>query len=396
MRLSRHCIPSLSPAPLALLALLALACGRESAPQAEAPRPVAVAPARLVDLDERIVASGQLQAKERAVIASEVAGRITAVAVDEGDAVQEGQRLLAIDPERRQLEAANARAVLGEAEAALGEAQRGYDRAKTLHERGIASQSLLDERATALSRARSRRAAARAQLGVAQRALRVAQVRAPFGGLVARREVSRGEYVMVGQPLFEIVALNPIEVEFSVSERDSARVALGQPVAVRVAPYPDEVLRGEVSVISPTIDARTHTLRVKARVPNADGRLRPGLFAHTDLGLARRENVLVVPEEAVLLRADGEVVFVVNSDGRAQRSVVQTGTQRDGLIEITGGLRAGDFVAVRGHASLADGALVSRRRPDGQPEGSPEGSAQSPEQRALDMAAEPDPPEQSL
>jgi len=393
MRLLRHCISAFSPALPAWLALLALAaCGRESAPQAEAPRPVAVVAARLVDLDDRIVASGQLHAKERAVIASEVAGRITAVSVDEGDAVQEGQRLLAIDPERRELAAANARAVLGEAEAALGEAQRAYNRAKALRERGIASQSLLDERATALSRARSRRAAARAQLGVAQRALRDAQVRAPFGGLVARREVSRGEYVKVGQPLFEIVALDPIEVEFSVSERDSARVKLGQPVAVRVAPYPDEVLRGEVSVISPTIDVRTHTLRVKARVPNAEGRLRPGLFAHTDLGLARRKNVLVVPEEAVLLRADGEVVFVVSAEDRAQRSVVQTGAQRDGLIEITGGLRAGDLVAVRGHASLADGALVSRRRPDGSPEAGAAGS----EQRALDVAAEPDPPGQSL
>jgi len=393
MRLLRHCISAFSPALPAWLALLALAaCGRESAPQAEAPRPVAVVAARLVDLDDRIVASGQLHAKERAVIASEVAGRITAVSVDEGDAVQEGQRLLAIDPERRELAAANARAVLGEAEAALGEAQRAYNRAKALRERGIASQSLLDERATALSRAKSRRAAARAQLGVAQRALRDAQVRAPFGGLVARREVSRGEYVKVGQPLFEIVALDPIEVEFSVSERDSARVKLGQPVAVRVAPYPDEVLRGEVSVISPTIDVRTHTLRVKARVPNAEGRLRPGLFAHTDLGLARRKNVLVVPEEAVLLRADGEVVFVVSAEDRAQRSVVQTGAQRDGLIEITGGLRAGDLVAVRGHASLADGALVSRRRPDGSPEAGAVGS----EQRALDVAAEPDPPGQSL
>jgi len=108
--------------------------------------------------------------------------------------------------------------------------------------------------------------------------------------------------------------------------------------------------------------------------------------------LARRKNVLVVPEEAVLLRADGEVVFVVSAEDRAQRSVVQTGAQRDGLIEITGGLRAGDLVAVRGHASLADGALVSRRRPDGSPEAGAAGS----EQRALDVAAEPDPPGQSL
>jgi membrane fusion protein (multidrug efflux system) len=248
-----------------------------------------------------------------------------------------------------------------------------------LHEKGIASDALRDQRTTGLERARSMVEAARAGLGVADRALRDASVRAPFGGWIARRDVSRGEYVRPGQPLFELVALDPIEVEFSVAERDSARVHLGQLVAVKVAPYPEEAFQGEVTVISPTLDPKTRTLRVQASIANADGRLRPGLFARTDLGVARREGALLVPEEAVLQRSDGEVVFVATPDDHARRVVVKTGLQRDGQVEILEGLGADDVVIVRGHAALVDGTKVSRRRPDG-----------GEEEQSLNAAAEAD------
>ena len=218
--------------------------------------------------------------------------------------------------------------------------------------------------------------ATRAELGVAERALRDANVRAPFAGWIARRDVSRGEYVRPGQPLFELVALDPIEVEFSVAERDSARVAVGQPVQVRVAPYPEESFQGEVTVISPTLDPKTRTLRVKAQIANVDGRLRPGLFARADLGIARREGALLVPEEAVLQRADGEVLFVVTADDTARRVLVKTGLQREGKVEIVRGVAAQDQVVVRGHAVLVDGTPVTRR------------SAEVGEEQSLNAAAE--------
>ena len=133
--------------------------------------------------------------------------------------------LLEIDPEKRALAVANVRAMHRDAQAALSEAEREVARVRKLHEGGIASDAALDKGETALSRARARLEATRAELGVAERALRDASVRAPFAGWIARRDVSRGEYVRPGQPLFELVALDPIEVEFSVAERDSARVA---------------------------------------------------------------------------------------------------------------------------------------------------------------------------
>jgi membrane fusion protein (multidrug efflux system) len=346
-------------------ALLAAGCAREAETADQALRPVAVTRVSVATVEDRIESSGELQAKDRALLASEVDGVVTELAVDEGDRVEQDTVLLAVDPEKRALAVANVRAMHRDAQATLSEAEREVARVRKLHEGGIASDAALDKGETGLSRARARVEATRAELGVAERALRDASVRAPFSGWIARRDVSRGEYVRPGQPLFELVALDPIEVEFSVAERDSARVHIGQQVAVKVAPFPEESFAGEVTVISPTIDPKTRTLRVQARIANADGRLRPGLFARTDLGVAKREGALLVPEEAVLQRSDGEVVFVATPDDHARRVVVKTGLQRGGQVEIVEGLGAEDEVIVRGHAALVDGTPISRRGPAG-------------------------------
>jgi membrane fusion protein (multidrug efflux system) len=350
----------------AAVALL-LACGSEESRDEVGAHPVVIDTVQMRDLEERIEATGELLAKEQAAIASEVSGRITEILVDEGDAVAAQQVLLEIDPERRNLELADARAGLAEAEATRREQEREYARRKTLHERGIASDADLDQAVTDLALARSRADAAAARVGVAERAVRDASVRAPFSGLVARRTVSRGEFVNVGQPLFELVALDPVEVEFHLAERDSARAVVGQEVRVSVAPFPEEHFRGVVTVVSPTIDPRTRTLRVKAEIDNTDGRLRPGLFARADLGVAVRRNILLVPEQAILLRSDGAVVYRSREGNRVERVIVETGEHRGGEVEVASGLAAGDLVVTRGQGGLVDGALVSPRNPDGSP-----------------------------
>ena len=93
-------------------------------------------------------------------------------------------------------------------------------------------------------------------------------------------------------------------------------------------------------VVSPRIDPATRTLRVKARVENDERKLRPGLFARADLGVAVRESVPMIPEQAVLQRSDGSVVFVVRDGNRAERRQVQLGVFRDGLAEVDRGRRA--------------------------------------------------------
>jgi RND family efflux transporter MFP subunit len=218
--------------------VLVAACGGGDDDGAPPAVPVVVARVELRDIEDRIEATGELLARDQAAIAAEVPGRITEILRDEGEHVQAGEVVLEIDPGRRQLEVDDARARLAEAQAGLVDKQREVKRVRELRRKTVASQSQLDQAETALSLARARLEVAQAHLGVAERALSDASVTAPFDGLVDERFVSVGEFVQAGQTLFELVALDPIEVEFHLAEKDSSRVAVGHRVDVRVAPFP--------------------------------------------------------------------------------------------------------------------------------------------------------------
>jgi len=352
----------------ALLALAVAAgvagCGSKEKAAAVVAPPVLVAPVEAMRVEDRIEATGELRAQNAAAVAAQVGGQVTKLVRDEGGAVAGDEVVIEIDPELRKLELDNARALAAQAEAQAGEAGRELDRMEKLHAEGVAADAKVDQMRTQIVTARSARDAAQAQLGMAERAMRNASVKAPFAGLVARRYVSQGEFVQPGQKLFDLVALDPIEVEFHLAERDSSRVAQGAGVEVRVAPFPDEVFHATVSVISPTIDPQTRTLRVKALLPNPNGKLRPGLFARADLGIAVRENVPAIPQEAVLQRADGAIAFRLEGE-RARRRVLKLGGFHDGRVEVIEGIAPGDLVVVRGQEQLADGSPVSVRNAQG-------------------------------
>ena len=350
---------------LAVLVPLALACSSAKDEATVQAPPVALSEAIAIDIEDRIEATGELVSPSHAMIAAEVGGRITSLYVDDGAPAARGQRVLEIDPERRNLEVKAASAGNTEAKAARVEAQRAADRMRMLFKSNVASQAQLDQAETALELASSRADGAAARLGETQRAQRDAEVSAPFDGMIAQRFVSVGEFVQPGTRLFELVALDPIEVEFRIAEVDSSRVKVGQIVGVRVAPYPDEVFLATVTVVAPTIDPATRTLRVKGTLANPDKRLRPGLFARADLGVARREAILMVPEEAILQRSDGQVVFRFVAGNRVERRVVKTGVVKDGRVEIVEGVSSGDKIVTRGHTALVDGAAVTVRETDG-------------------------------
>jgi membrane fusion protein (multidrug efflux system) len=355
----------LARAASALVCLtLAAGCAEEEVEESLA-TPVVVEAVRGYSLLESIQATGELEAVEEATLASEVAGQITKTHVEEGDAVAQGQALIEIDREKRSLELANERALVAEARESQLEMEREAQRIRTLHERGVASDTRLDEVETQERRAQARLSGARAKLSLAERALRDSSVTAPFAGLVAKRVVSAGDYVTPGQALVELVALDPVKVVFSLAERDSGRVALGNSVRVRVAPYPNEEFLAQVTAIAPRIDPKTHTLRVQALVENPQGRLKPGLFARVDLGVAQRENVPMVAEDAVLQRSDGSIVFRLADGDRVERVAVTLGSIHDARVEIVSGLAPGDRVIVRGQDGLTPQSKVSVRNTDG-------------------------------
>jgi len=344
------------------------ACKSKPVEEATPAKSVVLVPVSVRDVEEHVAATGQLLAKQRADVAAQVGGEITQILADEGETVAEGTVVVEIDPERRKIDLARARARAAESASALAEAERQNVRVQELAAKDIASRAQQDQARTNLEGARSRLQAAQADLGAAERATADSRVTTRFGGVIGRRFVSRGEFVQPGQKLFELVSLDPVEVEFSLPESDASRLVLGLPLEVTVSPYPGEIFHATVSMISPVVDERTRTLRVKALLPNPDGRLRPGLFARTDLGIAKREDVVLVPEEAVLQRADGAIVFrAVAGATKVERRVVTLGRIKSGEAEIAAGLSPGDSVVVRGHAALIDGAAIVARNPDGTP-----------------------------
>ena len=358
-----------STVALSVLALLALVtgtgCGEEARTTVIEAPPVMVTPVEIRNVLDRIEATGQLLARSQAIVAAQVGGQISKIHIDEGAAVQRNQVILEIDPELRQLEVSSQRARVAEARAQRADSARESRRVESLRARGAASQANVEEAQTQVELARSRLEAALAQLGLAERALADSSVVAPFDGRVGRRFVSEGEFVATGSPLFDLVALEDMEVEVHLAERDSSLVSKGDRVDVRVAPFPDEVFRATVTVVSPTIDPRTRTLRVKAKVENQEGRLRPGLFARADLGVNQRAGVIMIPEDAILVRSDGIVVFRMSSANEVERVKVVTGVHRDGLIEIASGLDKDDTVVVRGQTRLIDGSVVEVRTAQG-------------------------------
>jgi len=348
--------------PLALLlvscAVLLAGCGEEQVAVEELLPAVSVYRVDAVDLDEEIRASGELRARSHTMIAAEVAGRVTELAVDEGGHVDAGAVVLEIDPARRKLDLAAAQARLSQARANLRKERSQTRRIRELRSQNVSSIQQLEEAETALALAESAVRAEEAAVGVATRAVDDSSVSAPFAGVVARRSVEVGEFVQTGDELFELVSLDPLEAIFSLTELDTERVRVGQRVKISVGAFPDRSFQGVVTFVAPTVDPATRTLRIKAEVENADAALRPGLFARVSLGVARRQNVLMVPAEALLQRAGGASVYRVVDGDRVERVRVETGTTYRDMVEVRGEIREGDLIVRRGHGGLADGMVV--------------------------------------
>ncbi|MFP8876034.1 MAG: efflux RND transporter periplasmic adaptor subunit, partial [Myxococcota bacterium] len=343
---------------VALGALLFSGCAEETPAEIDVRPAVSTAMVTSVDLVEKIRASGELKALYHTHISAEIEGRITEIRIEEGTAVEVGAVVIEIDPERRKLDRNAAKARLAQARAELKKQESQTERMRKLSTQGISSDQQLEEAETALLLSLANTEAERAAFGVAERALSDASVSAPFAGFVARRSVQLGEFVQKGVPLFELVSLDPLEVEFSVSELDGNRVRNGLKVEVAVSAWPDRSFEGIVKFVSPTVDPGTRTLRIRAKIDNADGLLRPGLFARVNVGVNRREGITMVPEESLTQRAHDAIVFKILPDQRVKRVSVVPGARFAGRIEVTGNIHPGERVVRRGPGGLVDGAVV--------------------------------------
>jgi membrane fusion protein (multidrug efflux system) len=318
---------------------------------------VQVQPVEKRSLRPFIEAIGTLDANQEVTISAEVDGVIRDVKVDEGSVVPKGGLLASIDETDLVLEQKRAQAAVKQSEATLANTQLEFNRKEALVKEELVPQQQFEDVSTRLALADAELDRARAALSLAVTKLAKTKTFAPLPCVVREKKVSVGDYVKVGTPLFVLIQPNPIKLHFTMSERDVGSLKLQQDVTLRVDAFPGREFKGTVNIIYPSLDEKTRTLKVEALVPNADGLLKPGLFAKVILYTGASKDTLVVPITSLLYEAEKVRVFIVNGEEAHEKPVV-LGNKYGEVVAIAEGLNEGERVVIAGQQNLAEGAKV--------------------------------------
>jgi membrane fusion protein, multidrug efflux system len=314
---------------------------------------VTVATAKAEVVPNLLTAVGDLAAVHQVNVTSDVSGRITEIMFEPGTHVKAGTPLVQLYDAPDQGDLANYKAQVTVAQLSL-------DRAKQLASRQFGPQATVDSAQAAFDQA---------QAGVAKTEALIAQklVRAPFDGELGVRHVEVGQFLTAGTQIVSLTDLSELYANFTVTEKDSGSLKVGQTVRVVVDAYPGKTFEGKITTIEPQIATDTRNIRVQATIANPDHILKPGMFATTTVVLPEKPAVVTVPETAVDYTLYGDSVFVINEkksdDGKtsltADRIYVQTGDRINGRAVIIKGLKDGDRVAAVGQLKLQSGAAVA-------------------------------------
>ena len=304
------------------------------------PAPVEVVDVRTGSITLRRTFSGTLEAAAEFLLAPKVAGRLERLEVDLGDEVSRGQIVAYLDDAEyvqavHQVEADLdvARASHSEAESALEIAERALERAKTLRDERVTSESQLDDAKTETVARRARVEVTAANVVRAEAVLESARIRLGYAEVtadwvagddsrvVAQRFVNEGEAVSPGAPLLSIVELNPIVCVVQVPERDYARLRIGQPARLVTDAFPGESFAAQVSRVAPVFRSSTRQARVELAVENADERLKPGMFVRVTLEFATTEGATIVPVLSLTERGGERGVFCLSEGADVVRWV---------------------------------------------------------------------------
>lgn len=338
--------------------------------------PVELAAVERGQLVERRVFSGTVQPRAQFTVAPKVAGRITSLHVDIGDEVAPGAVVAMLDDDEFEQAVATAQAELDVAEAeslraekALELARRNHDRVTGLREIEIASASELDvaladldAREAELQVAAARVQRANALLAAARVRKRYATVRATWSGdenprVVAARYLDEGSTVAANEPLVRVVDIASLRAVLFVTERDFARLRVGQQARVRNDAWPGRTFVGKVDRMAPVFEEASRQMRVEIAIDNEERKLRPGMFVRVEVDLGSADDAVIVPEIALVTRGGGDGVFVVDDDDRARFVAVEVGIRTDHRVQVVGEGITGRVVTL-GQQLVEDGTRV--------------------------------------
>ena len=328
---------------LAVVAVAMVSCGSKQTEKQSVVEEVILPKIEAQVVTSRMVSqeatfTGVVEAQVVNNIAPQQPLRIKQIRYDVGDHVRKGDLLVRLD-----------NSSLVQAKAQLDNAKKEYERTNELYEFGGASKSEWDAR--------------RLQYEVAQTAynnlVENTTLISPISGVVTARNYDNGD-MYAGQPVLVIAQIKPVKIMINVSEPFFGKVKKGMAVYITLDAYGEEVFKGKISRVYPTIDQSTHTFSVEVTIPNNNERVRPGMFARVTLPYGKKNSV-VVPDRAIqkLMGSGDRYVYVYNpADSTVRYSKVELGRRLDAEFELHSGVKSGEMVVTKGHMALTNGAKL--------------------------------------
>jgi membrane fusion protein (multidrug efflux system) len=337
--------------------------GEEGAKMGPPPESVGTTKTSKANWEETIDAVGSVASAKGVTISTEVPGAVKRIAFESGDTVKAGEVLVELESSIEQAQLASAVAELDLAKMTAG-------RSKALSERGSLARAAFDQDQAVLDAAVARVAGLRAQVGKKV-------IRAPFSGRLGIREVNIGQYLSPGTPIATLESVEESFVDFSVPQQRLADVKEGGGVRIMIGSNDDAkraTIEGTITAIDPSISISTRSVQVRARVPDEQALLRPGMFVDVAVVLPTGTAVVTAPSTAIVHAPYGDSVFIVEDkkkdspgmaktpDGKpvkvARQQFVRTGRQRGDFVAILEGVKEGQELVTAGAFKLRNGAPI--------------------------------------
>jgi RND family efflux transporter MFP subunit len=337
------------------------ACEKEKKVEREKVVNVKIAAAQKKQIQPYVETTGTLKPDEEVTVSSEVDGIVRRLMVEEGSPVHGGMLLTAINDIDYILESKRAQAALKQSQANLANAQAEFKRKESLFQEELISKQQFDDVFTRAALAEADLDRARATLETAKEKLARTKIYSPIVGAVKEKKISVGDYVRNGMPLMQLIKIDPLKLDFTVSEKDAAQIKIGKDVVFTVDAFAGKQFKGRVSLLHPNVEERTRTLQAEAIVPNSDHVLKPGFFARTLIYTAAPREVVLAPITALLYDSSTVRIFIVEGDVARER-IVKTGGKYGEYVEIVEGLKEKEQVVVVGQNNLSEGVKVNVAR----------------------------------
>lgn len=353
--------------PTLTVALILTACGKGQEQKPTGPPATLITSHQVQTMAMDVVeqTTGSLESLVDPKISAEVSGKVLRMEAVPGRAVRQGQILAVLDPADATLAQRADAAEVRRLEALSRQQEKLAERQQQLVAKGFISANAGEDVRAQRDALKEQLAAAQARLEATTRNLGKTRITAPADGVVDTQIASVGDYLRPGDPLCTLVANGKLRAHLPFPESAISRIKRGTPVRLTSPQVPGRVYESKISEIRPGISTGARTMEALVEL-DSDGSLHGGGSIDARVVIESKAAALAVPEQSVVLRPAGRVVYVIQ-DGKARQQVVRIGARQAGMIEITEGLKGGEQVVQEGAGFLTDGAPVALKAAHGQP-----------------------------